>query len=142
MAEPKSYGCVAPFTDEELEKVRLGMPLHRIDLMGHDPKICYYCRFLATIAARDKRIEELEVNDKKNRVSIAGLIAEKLEQAAIIERLRGALEPFAKYAKSFNDFQSDEALFCTGVDQDTEIEDAHKLVVGDFRKARQALGKE
>ncbi len=97
MAEPK------PFTDEEMEKIR-----------GFcDDGLCPQCendhRFLATIAARDERIEELR-NTRLGRVCPTcakqtvnpmkwcdHLVAEENErQTATIERLRGALEGMAQ----------------------------------------------
>lgn len=89
-----------PFTDEELENIRLGQPVHRVDLMDHEPGICYYCRFLATIAARDKRIEEME-NNPLFRVDSDGAVHQvKCENCAALQSRLERMEELIKEAKS------------------------------------------
>ena len=63
--------------------------------------------FLATITARDKRIEELEkiVKDQCDPEEYDALIFERNNQTAVIERLRGALTKIAAFTdEAANDY--------------------------------------
>ena len=103
MADAKSNGCVAPFSDEEIKVLRMEFD-GRDRTVGFQLTAERYDRFLATIAADRKRIEELE-HTRLGRVCPTcakqtvdpmkwcdRLAAEQVaDQAATIERLREEL---------------------------------------------------
>jgi len=57
-------------------------------------------------------------------------------QAAQIEKLRAAVEPFAKAADLYNDCEQHP----NGCPDDAQAGELFGVFVGDFRRARQALG--
>jgi len=70
----------------------------------------------------------------------AGLIRDAADliesQAAQIEKLRAAVEPFAKAADLYNDCEQHP----NGCPDDAQAGELFGVFVGDFRRARQALG--
>ena len=134
MADAKSNGCVAPFSDEEIKVLRMEFD-GRDRTVGFQLTAERYDRFLATIAADRKRIEELE-HTRLGRVCPTcakqtvdpmkwcdRLAAEQVaDQAATIERLRGYLQRIADQPKQYDDHRgcfgckTSRSLACQALD--------------------------